>query len=105
MTSTQPVRHAPSLLSLQPAKKVQIMLPDSRGILRPRMVRVETANKFDNITAAEEMMDAMGVQPMPGSAAIPVTSSLASLGSTASQHGSTASIGSQGSQHSMGSAR
>ena len=72
------------------------MLPDSRGILRPRMVRVETAHKFDNITSAEEMMDAMSSTPMASPAQLPMASSLGSVASAASQQGST-SFGSQSS--------
>ena len=81
------------------------MLPDRRGILRPRMVSIQTADKFDSITSAEEMMEAMGGQATPRSSVLPVTSSLGSVASASSQHGSTASLGSTASQQSFGRSR
>ena len=47
-----------SLQSLQPVRHQQVMVPDARGILRPKHVRVETVQHINSLIEADEMMDA-----------------------------------------------
>ena len=101
-TTTAPTFAAPvSLMSLQPVKKSQVMVPDDRGILRPHQVRTDTAKFISNIIAAEENMDAMtqslNTQAQGHAVAIPSPSSSAGSLAAAPSTSSVASGTSGGS--------
>ena len=78
-----------SFQSLNPNCKQQVMLPDSRGILRPHHVRADTVQHFHSLVAAEEQMEAASfaqstLMPSASLGSVPSTSSLQSSTSTAS---------------------
>ena len=100
-TPTQVLQPQHSLLSLQPTRKKQIMIPDDSGILRPRHCRPDTVKYIQHVVDAEERMDAMSqrlgsqVQSTQTLAMIPftppTTASFASLTSTTSVASATSS--------------
>ena len=89
----------PSLHSLQPIKRQQVMLPNSKGILRPHHLRIETVRHINDIAKAEEKRDYLThhitATLIPQSTIS--TTSLGSAPSTSSVYSSAGSVGSQGS--------
>ena len=47
-----------SLQNIRPVNKVQIMLPDNKGILRHHYVKVATCDQFKSVVSAEEIIEA-----------------------------------------------
>ena len=86
----------PSLQELRGGKKVQIMLPDDRGILRHHYVKVEMCDQFKTMVSAEEMMQAYhSATSIQTSASLITTPSATTLGSIPSTSSVLLSHGSQ----------